>query len=102
MPICYSDYPSNWKEISKYIRFTRAHNMCEECGAVNYEPHPITKSKVILTVAHLNHNPRDCVEDNLKALCQRCHLKHDLPEHIFNRKYGRKAKELNLKLPGII
>jgi hypothetical protein len=29
MPMDYSKYPSNWKEISKRIRFDRAGNKCE-------------------------------------------------------------------------
>jgi hypothetical protein len=31
-------------------------------------------------------------------LCQRCHLRHDLPHHINNRKYGRNWKKYQLKL----
>lgn len=31
----------------------RAGGRCEWCQAVNYEPHPVTGSKVILTTAHL-------------------------------------------------
>jgi hypothetical protein len=52
MPFIAERYPSNWKEISLAIR-QRAGGRCEWCGAENYQPHPITKSKVILTVAHL-------------------------------------------------
>lgn len=33
-------YPENWKQISKRIRFERAKNKCEVCGAENYKPHP--------------------------------------------------------------
>lgn len=33
--------------------------------------------KVILTVAHLDHNPVNSHPSNLKALCQRCHNRHD-------------------------
>jgi len=79
-------YPKNWKEISIKIRTERANNKCEFCEAENYQPHPITKSKVILTVAHLDHNPENCSEENLKALCQKCHLNYDLKYHIENRK----------------
>jgi predicted nuclease with RNAse H fold len=86
MPINYKDYPPEFPEISKRIRFERANNCCEWCGAKNYEPHPITGSKVILTVAHLNHIKEDCRDDNLRALCQRCHLNYDRPHHIANRK----------------
>src|SRR3990172_9511776 len=89
-------YPKNWKEISKRIRFERAQNACEFCGAKNYEPHPITQSKVILTVAHLDHTPENCDDDNLKALCQRCHLRYDLHRHIANRYTNRHKFHLKL------
>lgn len=74
-------YPKDWKKISERIRFERAGNKCEVCGAENYKPHPITGSKVILTVAHLDHQPENCGDDNLKAMCQRCHLKYDAHHH---------------------
>lgn len=98
MPINYKEYPSDWKQISKRIRFERAKNKCENCEAENYKPHPITGSKVILTVAHLNHIKEDCREENLKALCQRCHLWLDKDIHIANRKYGHKRKQLHNEL----
>lgn len=70
-------YPRNWKQISEYIRFVRANNRCEFCGAENYKTNPLTGSKVILTVAHLDHRPENCDYNNLKALCQKCHNKYD-------------------------
>ncbi len=36
---------------------------------------------IVLTVAHLDHNPRNCEVSNLKALCQRCHLRYDIEHH---------------------
>lgn len=33
--------------------------------------------RIVLTVAHMNHQPEDCADDNLKALCQRCHNLYD-------------------------
>jgi hypothetical protein len=33
--------------------------------------------RVILTVAHLDHNPENCDETNLKAMCQKCHNTYD-------------------------
>lgn len=36
-------------------------------------------TKVVLTVAHLNHDPRDCSDENLRALCQKCHNAYDAP-----------------------
>jgi hypothetical protein len=98
MPIDYSEYPDNWHEVSRRIRFERAENKCEWCGAENGKPHPVTGSKVVLTVAHLNHEKHDLSGSNLAALCQKCHLGHDLERHIFNRKYGRLTRKLNYDL----
>jgi hypothetical protein len=78
MPIDYKEYHPKWSLISRLIRFFRAKNCCEWCGAKNYHPHPKTGSKVVLTVAHIDH--------------QRCHLNHDLKHHITNRKYGKHWK----------
>lgn len=83
-------YPKDWKAISKRIREDRAGNRCEcegECGtdhagrcdALNGEPHPVTLSKVVLTTAHLDHVPENCGDDNLRAMCQRCHNRYDMP-----------------------
>lgn len=95
-------YPKNWRELSKRIRFERAKNRCEWCGAENYQPHPVTGLKVILTVAHVDHDPTHNDEENLAALCQRCHLRHDAKEHASNarrtarRTRARKAGQLEL------
>jgi len=92
-------YHKNWKNISKRIRFERAGNKCEFCGAENYEPHPDTGSKVILTVAHLEHNPQNNDDKNLKALCQRCHLTYDAKHHAQNARYTRDKKLGILRFP---
>lgn len=83
-------YPKNWKTISERIRRVRAQNECEcegECGLDHHgrcserngSNHSQTGSAVVLTVAHLNHCPEDCSDDNLKAMCQRCHNRYDAP-----------------------
>lgn len=36
---------------------------------------------IVLTIAHLNHKPGDDRDDNLKALCQWCHLNLDKFHH---------------------
>ncbi len=45
------------------------------CGKEN--PKMLRIIKIVLTVAHLNHDPTDCRDQNLRALCQRCHLRYD-------------------------
>lgn len=93
MPIDYKKYPPNWKALSKELRFIRAQGRCEQCGAENYQPHPITGSRVILTVAHKGIDKPDGTPgsktdlfdlrpENLIVLCQRCHLNFDRPENL--------------------
>lgn len=55
------------------------------CPAVNGSHHPVTGSKVILTVAHRDHTPEHCDDDNLFAACQRCHLNYDREHHAETR-----------------
>lgn len=42
---------------------------------------PPSRIRVVLTIAHLNHTPGDDRPENLKALCQWCHLWHDRNQH---------------------
>ena len=39
------------------------------------------KTKVVVCLGHLNHQAGDDRDDNLKAWCQWCHLKHDQTKH---------------------
>ena len=90
----WSRYPENWKEISQQIR-ERAGNCCEgspaypDCRARNHQPHPTTGSRVVLTVAHLDHEPGNCDPDNLRAWCQRCHVTYDAKHHARNARRSR-------------
>jgi hypothetical protein len=54
--------------------------------------------RVVLTVAHLDHDKNNNRFWNLMAKCQRCHLIHDIYQHAANRKYGRNWKDNQLKL----
>lgn len=97
MPINYKLYHPKWSLISRLIRFRRANNKCEWCGAENYQPHPITGSKVILTVAHIDQDRDNNRFWNLAALCQKCHLGHDRDQHIRNRRLNKiDPKQLTL------
>ena len=83
MPIDYSNYPANWKTEIRPAILARAGNQCEgsplypDCRARNGDPHPVTGSKVVLTIAHMDHTPANCEPRNLRAWCQRCHLTYD-------------------------
>lgn len=46
---------------------------------------------IVLTVAHLNHQPEDCRPENLSAMCQRHHLAYDAEHHKRTAYATRKA-----------
>lgn len=96
-------YPADWPHISWRINLRSGH-ACEcrgecghdhtgwsgQCGARNGRSHPVTGSRVVLTVAHMDHQPEHCDDDNLRAMCQRCHLAYDRHHHRQTRR-SRKA-----------
>ncbi len=47
---------------------------------------------IVLTTAHLDQNPANNAEDNLAALCQRCHLAHDQDQHRCSAVRTRRAQ----------
>lgn len=91
-PIDYRHYPKDWREVRARI-LARAGNVCEWCGAANHQPHPVTGSPVVLTIAHLDatlpdgrrvskHDKSVTDPAALAALCQRCHLAYDRGDHV--------------------
>jgi 5-methylcytosine-specific restriction endonuclease McrA len=116
MAIDKSRYSKNWGKIRKAI-LARAGNCCEECGIANGAPIPRATStqgsmfppsppatdlfgdpiqrvsRVVLTIAHLDHTPENCEPENLKALCQRHHLAYDLDYHVEEGRKTREAKK---------
>jgi hypothetical protein len=44
------------------------------------------QTRVILAAAHLDHNPGNNRQRNLRSLCQRCHMIHDRPHHLAQRR----------------
>lgn len=47
----------------------------------------------VLTTAHLDHDTTNNSDDNLRALCNRCHLRHDAKHHAANAKKTRDKKK---------
>jgi hypothetical protein len=43
-------------------------------------------TRVVLAAAHLDHDPSNNRLVNLKSLCQRCHMLHDRPHHLTQRR----------------
>ncbi len=115
-------YPANWKTIRKTI-LDRAEHCCEFCGVVNYAVgfrlhdgsfvrkedegiafgegwlRPDAKEiKIVLTVAHLDHTPENNDLENLRALCQRCHLRYDRDDNLARAARTRHLKIENARL----
>lgn len=61
-------YPEDWVSIAKKVK-DAAGWKCIRCG----HPHDV-ESGHVLTVHHMDRNKANCVDSNLAALCQRCHL----------------------------
>lgn len=89
-------YPKNWKALAAQIR-ERAGNRCEgspaypDCRAENGQPHPVTGSRVVLTCAHLDHDPRNSDPANLRSWCQKCHNTYDAAHRAAGRAARAKA-----------
>lgn len=96
-------YPADWKAIIERVR-QRSGNACEgsplwpDCRAVNGVAHPVTGSRVVLTVAHLDHTPEHCDLSNLRHWCQRCHLAYDLEHHRTTAYMTRKQRACTREL----
>jgi len=54
---------------------------------------PTKPIQIVLTIAHLDHNISNNDPLNLKALCQRCHLKLDSTHHKRNSRQTRNDKK---------
>lgn len=107
MPMDRAKYPDNWEEIRQRI-LERDGNHCKWCGvangAIGYrsldgEFVKVANSadevgmdadalaldgfnliRIVLTVAHWpDPDPMNCADENLQALCQRCHNRVDAP-----------------------
>jgi hypothetical protein len=105
-------YPKDWKAISRRIR-DRDGNACKWCLAPNgaliirtgfgddWVHHSCNgvcmgeacgSVRIVITVAHLDHTPEHCDDDNLVALCQRCHLRYDAKHHASTARATRAAR----------
>lgn len=112
MPMDPTRYPTAWPKISLTIRRI-AGQRCEFCGVPNGSPLPSGRAgRVVLTVAHLGapyatgdandaghgwrpgdaHDKHDVRRESLAALCQACHLRLDLDDHIAHAKETRQRK----------
>lgn len=99
-------YPADWPEIRVVILERAAAGelqpRCEcmgECARGSHDgrcPNVDggeaygTGSYVVLTVAHLDHMPEHNDHENLRAMCQGCHLHYDREHHAETRALSRR------------
>lgn len=104
-------YPPGWRAFSLHIRTVRAASQCEcegECGLHCTHPGPRrcterngapaqwAKGKIVLTVAHLCSCAPPCIEErHVKAMCNRCHLRVDVPLHTRHAAETRRQQKEN-------
>ena len=79
------------RETSARWRVHHHNGVCagERCGA----------TKVVLTVAHLDHDEQNNDVANLCAMCQRCHLRLDAADNAARRRERRDAAAGQAPLP---
>ena len=92
------EYPGKW--------FDFEGNMYDEQGNTVKGVH-LTLSecrvkivRIILGIAHLDNNPENMADDNLAALCSRCHLKWDQRHHRQTYLRSKFREQLPLDLDG--
>ena len=100
-------YPPDWEAIS-LARREQAQWQCEWCGVAHGTERMGSKGKlykVVLTVAHLGtaypdgrpgnkHDKMDVRPENLAALCNTCHLRYDVDEHLYNARLTRHRQRM--------
>jgi len=112
-------YPKNWLAIRSKILARAA--SCEFCDVKNYtkgirdsegifwplkELFDILEDtgeiidgkviKIVLTIAHLDHDPTNNDHENLKALCQKCHNNWDVKHRVQTRRESKNKNQLKL------
>lgn len=91
----------NWYElVAPAETYAQARqNAAEESYAHNGDGPGCSKVIVIvLTTAHLDHNPENCAPENLAPMCQRHHLAYDQKHHNQTGYMTRMAKRNNQEL----
>jgi len=78
-------YPLSFKEAKEMAAFQ---TMTDEFG---YQ-----YIVIVLTIAHLDHNPENCIDTNLASLCQRCHNIYDRPHRNETMRLERQKKNPQL------
>lgn len=88
--IGFRDKNDDWNEIDCSIQ--------GDVDAEDAEAEGYKMVKIILTIAHIDHDITNNSDDNLAALCQRCHNRLDIKDRVKNRKETLRIKSKQLSL----
>lgn len=72
------------------------------CRAENGRSHPETGSKVVLTVAHMDHDESHSDPERCRALCQRCHNAWDLPHRRANARRKTRSRYAHIDIEEVL
>jgi glyoxylase-like metal-dependent hydrolase (beta-lactamase superfamily II) len=119
MPCDYSKYPANWQALRQTV-LDRACHRCEACGVRNHvsgvrcadgsffaygdgAEEALARGngrviRIVLTIAHLDHDLAHNDLENLRALCQRCHNRLDRHHRAANAARTRDRKRGQMAL----
>ena len=89
-------YPKDWKRIREEI-LKRADKKSYKTRLYKYKkslnPKTGKEVRIVLTIAHLDHQPENCDPSNLRALCQKCHNAYDAEHRAETRKMNKPKTE---------
>lgn len=90
-------WASHWGQNDNPRTYAEARQVAAELNWNRSEEGP-KPTVIVLTIAHLDHQPENCADDNLAAMCQRHHLAYDHEHHQRNAQATRRAKAGTLEL----
>ena len=95
---CYVRGNAFWDQFQYTGSYAEAREACDELNECGYDE--VRRIVIVLTIAHLDHTPENNSPENLRALCQRCHLRYDAKHHAGNARETRRMKR-NKKQPNL-
>lgn len=96
-----------WLAFRAFILF-RAGNRCEGtpltpgCRIGNGETNPLTGGRVVLTIAHMDHDESHADPERCRALCQSCHNRWDAPHRKQNAAKTRRSKSPQIDIEDML
>lgn len=88
--IVYALPDGRWYDASRDAWISGFGDWCPAPGML--ELFELQLTRVVLTTAHVDHDPSHGDDANLRAWCSRCHLAHDMPHHRAQRRITLRSR----------